>query len=98
MNMEYDGKLDYLFHTANADSEFENLFFINKKAVDEKRSYSIEKAGFESNAFVVSDFSKIELADTEIQYQVFPRDKNSLLLMKFDYEKKAMKLEVLKSN
>jgi hypothetical protein len=96
--LKYLGKLDYIFHAESEASEFGNLFYLNQAQFEKKIDYTIRKARLENDSFLVTDFSKIQLSENERSFRVLARDSTSLLLVKFDSEKKSIKMEVLNQN
>ena len=96
--MEYDGTLDYLFSTKNDASDLLSFFYMNQKTTDKKIKYSIKKGDLHNGIITTNDYSDITLNATEKYFKVVPRNTESVLLIKFDYEKKSLGLEVLKKN
>ena len=95
--MEYDGKLDFLSLVEN-QKNIESIFYLDQNAVADKKTAIIKKANLNNDVFTVTDFTKFDVNSDESTIYVLPRNNNSLLLMKYDSEKKSAKFEVLKNN
>ncbi|HKX85878.1 MAG TPA: DUF6770 family protein [Flavobacterium sp.] len=95
--MEYDGKLDYLFQTTN-NHRLESAFYLDQKAEAGKTTGIIKKARLENDKFTVSDFITFSTDNKEGDFYVLPADNNSILLIKYDQTKKSAKLEILKGS
>lgn len=95
-HMEYDGTLDYLFSTKNDASNLLSFFYLNQKTTDKTIKYSIKKGDLHNGIITTNDYSDITLNATEKYFKVVPRNTENVLLIKFDYEKKSLGLEVLK--
>lgn len=95
--MEYDGKLDYLFQTTN-NNNLESTFYLDQKAEAGKMTGIIKKARLENDQFTVSDFLTFPTDNKEGDFYILPVNNNSILLMKYDQTKKSAKLEILKGS
>ncbi|WP_310554496.1 hypothetical protein [Flavobacterium sp.] len=93
--MEYDGKLDYLFLSKN-NNDLQNIYYLDRKIVNEKPDFRIKKGVLENNIFTISDFSKLELNANEVSFKLIPRNNNSFLFMKYNPDKKTVKIDILK--
>lgn len=94
MELNYDENLNYLFSSKNSNNSF-NILYFDRKIINKKPEITFVKSILEDNNILSKNSSKIELGTNEIYFRVIP-SYDSNLLLKYDSEKKSIKMQILK--